>query len=183
MFVHGVLKTRILKWLAIPFSNILVPWCEEPTHWKRLWCWEKLRATGEGGSRGWDVWMASLIECTWIWANSGRWWRTEKPGVLQFTGLQRVRHDLLTEQQQRFFFLIFMILFLWFLGGKYRSLWRTGVWITEVVTWYFTGRWAEHHSWWYYSLLIGQSREISFSSTKNNSRNLGQILCALTACK
>ena len=35
-------------------SNTLSTWCEEPTHWKRLWCWERLRAGGEGGDRGWD---------------------------------------------------------------------------------------------------------------------------------
>ena len=120
-YVHpwGSQKIRILKWLAIPFSNILVPWCEELTHWKRPWCWEKLKARGEGGTRGWDVWMASLTQWTWVWANSGRWWRTGKPGMLQFNGLQRVRHNLLTEQQQQQSFLwIFLILFLWFLGAN-----------------------------------------------------------------
>ena len=67
--------------------------------------------------------------------------------------------------------------------GKYRSLRKSGVWITQVVTWYFIGKWAEHACWWYYSLLIGQSREIAFSFTKNNGSNFGQIFCALTACK
>ena len=37
---------------------------------------------------------------SWVWANSGRWWRTGKPGVLQFIGSQRIRHDWVTEQQQ-----------------------------------------------------------------------------------
>ena len=37
---------------------------------------------GEGGNRGWDGWMASLTQWTWVWANYGRWWRTGKPGVL-----------------------------------------------------------------------------------------------------
>jgi len=36
-----------------------------------------------------------------VWADSGRWWRTGKPGVLQFKGSHRVRHDLATGQQQR----------------------------------------------------------------------------------
>ena len=49
--------------------------------------------------RGWDGWMASLTQWTWVWANSGWQWRTGKPGVLQSTGSQRVRHDLATEQQ------------------------------------------------------------------------------------
>ena len=54
-------------------------WCKDPTHWKRRWCWEILKA-GEGDNRGWDGWMASLTQWTWVWAGSGRWWRTGKPG-------------------------------------------------------------------------------------------------------
>ena len=57
---------------------------------KRPWCWESLRAEGEGGDRGWDGWMASPTQWTWVWASSGRWWRTGKPGVLQSIGSQRV---------------------------------------------------------------------------------------------
>ena len=79
-------------------SNTLATWCKEPTHWKRPWCWERLRAGGEGDNRGWDNWMASLTQWTWVWANSRRRWRPGKPGVLQFMGLQRVGHDLATEQ-------------------------------------------------------------------------------------
>ena len=44
-------------------SNTLATWCEEPTHWKRPWCWERLEA-GEGDDRGWDGWMASLMQRT-----------------------------------------------------------------------------------------------------------------------
>ena len=55
------------------------------------WCWERLKAGGEGDDRGWDGWMASLTQWTWVWANSKRWWRTGKPGALQFLGLQRVK--------------------------------------------------------------------------------------------
>ena len=51
---------------------ILATWCEELTHWKSPWCWEKLRVGGERGDRGWDGWMASLTQWTWVWANSGR---------------------------------------------------------------------------------------------------------------
>ena len=56
--------------------------CEKPTHWKRPWCWERLKTRGEGDNRGWDGRMASLIQWTWVWASSGRWWRTGKPGIL-----------------------------------------------------------------------------------------------------
>ena len=63
---------------------------------ERLWCWERLRAGREGGDRGRDVWMASLTQWTWVWANSRNWWWIGKPGVL---GSQRVGHDLVTKQQ------------------------------------------------------------------------------------
>ena len=56
----------------------------------------KIVAGREGGNRGWDGWMAPSTQWTWIWANSGRWWRTGKPGMLQFMGSQRVRLDLVT---------------------------------------------------------------------------------------
>ena len=52
-------------------SNTLPTWCEELTHWKRPWCWERLKAWGEGDDRGWDGWMASPTQWTWIWVNSG----------------------------------------------------------------------------------------------------------------
>ena len=68
------------------------------THWKRPWYWERLKAR-EGDDRGRDGWMASPTQWTWVWANSGRWWRTGKPGILQSMGLQRVGHDWVTEQQ------------------------------------------------------------------------------------
>ena len=73
---------------------------EELPLWKRPWCSERLKAGGEGDDRGWDGWMASRIQWTWVWANSRRLCRTGKPGVLQFMGLQRVRHDWATEWEQ-----------------------------------------------------------------------------------
>ena len=69
--------------------------CEEFTHWKRLWCWERLGAGGEGDDR--DGWMASPTPWTWVWVNSGSWWWTGRPGVLWFMGSQRVGHDWATE--------------------------------------------------------------------------------------
>ena len=79
-------------------SNTLATWCKEPTQLKRPWCWERLRAGGEGGDRGWDGWMASPIQWTWVSAISRRQW-TGKSCVLQSIEKQRVRHDLMTEQQ------------------------------------------------------------------------------------
>ena len=58
----------------------------ELTHWKRLWCWEGLGAGGEGDNRGWDGCMALSTRWTWVWVNSGSWWWTGRPGVLQFMG-------------------------------------------------------------------------------------------------
>ena len=81
----------------LPWCNTLASWCEELTHWKRLWCWERLKAGGEGDNRGQDGWMASPIRWTWVWASSGSWWWTGKPGMLQSVGLQRVRHNWVTE--------------------------------------------------------------------------------------
>ena len=79
-------------------SNTLATWSEEPSHWKRPWCWERLKAGREGSNRGWDGWMASSTQQTWAWANSGRWWRTGKSGVLPSMVSQRVGHDWATEQ-------------------------------------------------------------------------------------
>ena len=62
----------ILKEINSEYSFTLATWCKEPTHWKRPWCWERLRAGGEGSNRGWDGWMASPTQWPWVWANSGR---------------------------------------------------------------------------------------------------------------
>ena len=74
------LEELMLNWS----SNTLATWRKEPTHWKRPWCWDRLRAGREGDDRGWDGWMASPTQWTWVWVNSGRQWRTEEPGMLQF---------------------------------------------------------------------------------------------------
>ena len=78
-------------------SNTLATSREELTHWKRAWCWEGSGAGGEGDNRGWDGWMALLTRWTWVWVNSGSWWWTGRPGLLQFMGSQRVGHDWATE--------------------------------------------------------------------------------------
>ena len=63
----------------------------------RPWCWERLKAGGEGDDRGQDGWMASPTQWIWVWVNSWSWWWTGSPGLLWFTGLQRVGHDWATE--------------------------------------------------------------------------------------
>ena len=85
---------------AEPKTPILwPPHVKELTHLKRPWCWEGLRARGEGDDRGWgwDGWMASLTQWTWVWVNSGSWWWTGRPSVLRFMGSQRVWLDWATE--------------------------------------------------------------------------------------
>ena len=74
-------------------APILATWCEEVTHWKRPWCWERVKAGGEGDDKGWDGWMASPTRWTWVWASSRSWWWTGKAGVLQSMGSQRVGHN------------------------------------------------------------------------------------------
>ena len=64
-------------------------WWEELTQLKRPWCWERLKAGGEGDDRGWDGWMASPTQWTWVWVPSGSWW-TGRPGVLRSLGSRRV---------------------------------------------------------------------------------------------
>ena len=64
---------------------------------KRPWCWERLRAGGEGDNRGWDGWMASVTQWTWVWVDSRSWWWTGRPGVLRFMGSKRAGHDWATE--------------------------------------------------------------------------------------
>ena len=58
-----------------------------------FWKWQ-IRTEDD---RGWDGWMTSLTRWTWVWASSGSWWWTGKPGVLQFMGSQRVGHNWVTE--------------------------------------------------------------------------------------
>ena len=71
LLIHAVMGT---SWIFLKIhrkdwcwsSNTLATWCQELTHWKRPWCWERLRAGGEGDDRGWDGWMAPLTWWTWI---------------------------------------------------------------------------------------------------------------------
>ena len=94
---RSVLGVHWKDWCWSWNSNSLATWCEELTHLKRPCCWERLREGGEGDDRGWDGWMASLTQWTWVWVSSGSWWWTGRPGVLQSMGSQKVRHDWATE--------------------------------------------------------------------------------------
>ena len=75
-------------------AETTILWPPDAKNWLIRKDWrERLKAGGEGDDRGWDVWMASSTQWTWVWANSGIWWWTGKPGVLPSMGLQRVGHD------------------------------------------------------------------------------------------
>ena len=94
---RAVLSIHWKDWCWRWRSNTLASWCEELTHWKRPWCSERLHAGGEGDNRGWDGWIASPTQWTWVWGNSRSWWWTGRPVVLLSMGSQRVRHDWATE--------------------------------------------------------------------------------------
>ena len=79
----------------------LTTWFEELTHLKWPWCWERLKVEGKGDSRGWDGWMTSPTQWKWVWVNSGSWWWTGRPGLLQSMGSQRVGYDWATELTER----------------------------------------------------------------------------------
>ena len=93
----SILNIHWKDWWLSWNSNTLATWCEELTHWKRPWCWERLKAEGEENNRVWDSWVASPTQWTWVWVSCGSWWWTCRPGMLQSMGLQRVRHGWVTE--------------------------------------------------------------------------------------
>ena len=68
---NSVLNIHWKDWCWSWNSNTLGTWCEELTHWKRPWCWQRLKAGGEGEEKGWDGWMVSPTRWTWVWVNSG----------------------------------------------------------------------------------------------------------------
>ena len=95
-------------------------WCEELTHLKRPWCWERSKAGGEGSDRGWDGRMESLTRGTWVWASSGSWWWTGMLGMLQSMGLQR--DDLLENT-----------LMLGKIEGRRRREWQRMRWLDGIT--------------------------------------------------
>ena len=65
----SILNIHWKDWCWSWNSNTLATWCGELNHSKRPWFWEWLKAGGEGEDRGWDGWMASLTQWTWVWVN------------------------------------------------------------------------------------------------------------------
>ena len=109
----SVLNSHWKDWCWSWNSNTLATWCKELTHLKRPWCWERSKAGGEGDGRGWDGWLASLPQWTWVWVSSRSWWWTGKPGVLQSMGRKKSdRTEWLdwTELNHFYYFSIFYTL-------------------------------------------------------------------------
>ena len=135
---ESVLNIHWKDWCWSWSSNTLPIWCKEPTHWKRPWCWERLKARGEGDDRGWDGWMASPTQWTWVWANSRRWWRTGKPGVLQSMGSQRVGCGLATERKQ---YPTYCIIYTWELFIVFLEF--PFPWVSHIYLATLFGNWGE----------------------------------------
>ena len=119
--VYGTLQARILEWVAISFSresywyywNYMLRLVISSVNFISLKGCSRIFAVGCGGvwglrfstirlnsSRSWKYItdsMASPIQWTWLWVNSGSWWWTRRPGVLPSMGSQRVGHDWPTE--------------------------------------------------------------------------------------
>ena len=129
-------------------SNTFATWHEELTYWKRPWCQKKLKVGGEGDDRGWDGWMASPTQWTWVWVNFGSWWRTGRPALLQSKGLYRVGHVWATELN-------------W--AEIHVYLWNSRIFDSEYqyLVWFF-GEWSESqlvvsHSLWLHGILQARS--------------------------
>ena len=101
--IQPVHHTGNQSWLFIGRTDAelklqyLATYWEVPTHLKRPWCWERLKAGGEGDDRGWYGWMASSTWWSRVWVGSRIWWWTGKLEVLQSMGLQRAAHKWATE--------------------------------------------------------------------------------------
>ena len=99
-------STRFKSIILLPRMTCMVPKLSQNTSYgSEAWCHflslktflSFINRRGEGDDRGWDGWMASLTQLTWVWVNSGNWWWTGRPGVLRFMGSQRVGQDWATD--------------------------------------------------------------------------------------
>ena len=101
--IQPVHPKRDQSWVFIGRTDVEaetpILWPPAMKNWltARPWCWERLKAGGEGDYRGWDSWMALPTQWTWVWVSFRSWWWAGKPGVLRSTGSQRVRYNWATE--------------------------------------------------------------------------------------
>ena len=106
-------------------TNTLATWYEELTHWKRPWCWQRLRAGREWDDRGWDGWIASPTWWIWVWASSGSWWWTGKPSVLQSMGPDMTEQLNGTDNQKVYRVLLYSEV--WWLFQKFLGFFCQGI--------------------------------------------------------
>ena len=97
----SVLNIHWKDWCWSWSSNIWGTWCEELTHWKRLWCWKYWRQEEKGLTEDEMVGWHHRLNGHEFWVSSGSQWWTGKPGVLLFMGSQTVVHDWVTELNWR----------------------------------------------------------------------------------
>ena len=93
IFHEYSLEGLMLKLKLQYFGQLMwIPWWKRTGsfHWKRPWCWERLKGGEEGDDRGWDGWMASPTQWRWVWVDSRSWWWTGRPGVLQSMGCKEL---------------------------------------------------------------------------------------------
>ena len=151
--------------------QLMVIWCQQMTHWKNSWCWERLRAEGEESIRGWEGWMATPMKWTWTWANSGRWWGTGRPEVLQ--SLAQKESALLgncTTTMHQLFFLsvrliickIWILCMVWGFYGismfLFKSLSPQNIWLPG------------------FDLSLGQSSELYTSTTLSKASMVAKMV-------
>ena len=97
----NAISKNMIRWAkkkkCILYGSIYMETLENYLIYKKTWCWDRLKAGGEGDDQGWDGWMALSTQWTWVWLNTWSWWWTGKPVVMWSMGSQRVRHDWVTE--------------------------------------------------------------------------------------
>ena len=100
-YIFGINSWIFIRRTDTEAPMLWPPDVKEPTLWKRPWCWERLKARGEGGHRGRDGWMASLTQWAWNWANSWKIVKDREAWSAAVSGIW-AGHDWTTEQQHKF---------------------------------------------------------------------------------
>ena len=104
-------KQSILKEINPEYSlegvllklKLQATWYEEPTHWKTAWCWQRVKAKGEEGGKGWDSWTASPTQGTWIWANSQEMVKDREARCVAVHAVTKSRTQATEQQQNKIF--------------------------------------------------------------------------------
>ena len=144
-------QSWIFIWRTDVETNTLATWCEELTHLKRPWWWERLKAGGEGDDRGWDGWMASPTHWTWDWVNSWSSWWTGRPGVLQSMVSQRVGPDWVTELNWTVILILLLLSLCGYIFCIYYYIYFTII-LYFLIT-HLRGNWLDRPIWYWCTYL------------------------------